>query len=92
MSCAFLVAMGEHSAPVRFELPAAPQKANAKSKRDRPILSTLLFHALRCEELCKLKVKDARHAQGRAASQGLRQGRQDAVSAAVSGDQRAPPR
>jgi len=29
-------------------------------KRDRAILSTLLFHALRREELCKLKVKDSR--------------------------------
>ena len=34
-----------------------------KSKRDRAILSTLLFHALRREELCKLKVKDVRHAR-----------------------------
>jgi integrase/recombinase XerD len=32
-----------------------------RSKRDRAILSTLLFHALRREELCKLKVKDFRH-------------------------------
>jgi hypothetical protein len=30
---------------------------------DRAILSTLLFHALRREELCKLKVKDFRHAR-----------------------------
>jgi integrase len=34
-----------------------------KSKRDRAILSTLLFHALRRDELCKLKVKDAQHAR-----------------------------
>src|SRR5271165_182382 len=34
-----------------------------KSKRDRAILSTLLFHALRREELCKLKVKDFQHAR-----------------------------
>ena len=32
-----------------------------KSKRDRAILSTLLFHALRRDELCKLKVKDFRN-------------------------------
>ena len=32
-----------------------------RSKRDRAILSTLLYHALRREELCKLKVKDFRH-------------------------------
>ncbi|MGH7086632.1 MAG: tyrosine-type recombinase/integrase, partial [Acetobacteraceae bacterium] len=34
-----------------------------KEKRDRAILSTLLFHALRRDELCKLKVKDFRHAR-----------------------------
>jgi integrase/recombinase XerD len=39
----------------------APQKETIKSKRDRAILSTLLFHALRREELCKLKVRDFRH-------------------------------
>ena len=38
---------------------AAPTADTIKSKRDRAILSTLLFHALRREELCKLKVKDA---------------------------------
>jgi site-specific recombinase XerD len=32
-----------------------------RNKRDRAILSTLLFHALRREELCKLKVRDFRH-------------------------------
>jgi integrase/recombinase XerD len=36
----------------------APQADTIKSKRDRAILSTLLFHALRREELCKLKVRD----------------------------------
>jgi integrase/recombinase XerD len=34
---------------------------STRNKRDRAILSTLLFHALRREELCKLKVKDFRH-------------------------------
>jgi len=29
-----------------------------KSKRDRAILATLLYHALRRDELCRLKVKD----------------------------------
>ena len=29
----------------------------------RAIVSTLLFHALRREELCKLKIKDAQHAR-----------------------------
>jgi integrase len=32
-----------------------------RHKRDRAILSTLLFHALRREELCKLTVGDFRH-------------------------------
>ncbi len=41
----------------------APQAETIKSKRDRAILSTLLFHALRREELCKLKVRDFRHAR-----------------------------
>ena len=45
------------------ELLAAPQADTLKSKRDRAILSTLLFHALRREELCKLKVRDFQHAR-----------------------------
>jgi integrase/recombinase XerD len=53
-------ALGDHHAR---ELLAAPQKDTIKSKRDRAILSTLLFHALRREELCKLKVRDFPHAR-----------------------------
>jgi integrase/recombinase XerD len=53
-------ALGDHQAR---KLLAAPQADSIKSKRDRAILSTLLFHALRREELCKLKVKDAKHAR-----------------------------
>jgi integrase/recombinase XerD len=53
-------AIGDHQAR---ELLAAPDKDTIKSKRDRAILSTLLFHALRREELCKLKVRDFRHAR-----------------------------
>ena len=53
-------ALGNHQAR---ELLAAPQKNTIKSKRDRAILSTLLFHALRRDELCKLKVQDFRHAR-----------------------------
>jgi integrase/recombinase XerD len=37
--------------------------AKIKISRDRAILSTLLFHALRREELCKLKVRDFLHAR-----------------------------
>jgi integrase/recombinase XerD len=51
-------ALGDHQAR---ELLAAPDEETVKSKRDRAILSTLLFHALRREELCKLKVKDFRN-------------------------------
>ena len=51
-------ALGDHQ--VR-KLLAAPETETIKSKRDRAILSTLLFHALRREELCKLTVKDAQH-------------------------------
>jgi len=53
-------ALGDHQAR---ELLAAPDSDTIKSKRDRAILSTLLFHALRREELCKLRVRDARHAR-----------------------------
>ncbi len=53
-------AIGDHQARA---LLAAPPGETIKSKRDRAMLSTLLFHALRREELCKLKVKDARHAR-----------------------------
>jgi len=51
-------ALGDHQAR---KLLAAPPDDTIKSKRDRAILSTLLFHALRREELCKLKVRDFRH-------------------------------
>ncbi len=53
-------ALGDHQAR---KLLAAPEADTINSKRDRAILSTLLFHALRREELCKLKVRDARHAR-----------------------------
>jgi site-specific recombinase XerD len=53
-------AIGDHQAR---ELLAAPGDETIKEKRDRAILSTLLYHALRREELCKLKVKDFRHAR-----------------------------
>jgi integrase/recombinase XerD len=53
-------ALGDHQAR---KLLAAPTDDTIKSKRDRAILSTLLFHALRREELCKLKVRDFRHAR-----------------------------
>ena len=51
-------AIGDHQAR---ELLTAPGDQSIKEKRDRAILSTLLFHALRRDELCKLKVKDFRN-------------------------------
>ncbi|MGH6678110.1 MAG: tyrosine-type recombinase/integrase [Bradyrhizobium sp.] len=51
-------ALGDHQAR---KLLAAPEADTIESKRDRAILSTLLFHALRREELCKLTVRDFRH-------------------------------
>jgi site-specific recombinase XerC len=51
-------AIGDHQARKLLD---APQDDTIK--RDRAILSTLLFHALRREELCKLKVRDFRHAR-----------------------------
>ena len=51
-------ALGDHQAR---DLVTAPGEESIKEKRDRAILSTLLYHALRREELCKLKVKDFRN-------------------------------
>jgi site-specific recombinase XerD len=53
-------AIGDHQARKLLD---APPNDTIKSKRDRAILSTLLFHALRREELCKLKVRDFRHSR-----------------------------
>jgi site-specific recombinase XerD len=39
----------------------APDEKSLKGIRDRAILATLLYHALRREELCKLRVKDFKH-------------------------------
>jgi site-specific recombinase XerD len=39
----------------------SPNNVSLKGKRDRAILATLLYHALRREELCKLLVKDFKH-------------------------------
>jgi integrase/recombinase XerD len=83
--------LGDHQAR---ELLAAPQADTLKSKRDRAILSTLLFHALRREELCKLKVSQGfpARAERRVASESLRQRRQDPISAVAPRHQCAYPR
>jgi integrase/recombinase XerD len=51
-------ALGDHQARKLLD---APHGDSLKGKRDRAILATLLYHALRREELCKLRVKDAQH-------------------------------
>ena len=51
-------ALGDHQARSLLD---APDGVSLKGKRDRAMLSTLLYHALRRDELCKLKVKDFKH-------------------------------
>ena len=51
-------ALGDHQAR---KLLIAPDEKSIKGMRDRAILATLLYHALRREELCKLKVKDFKY-------------------------------
>jgi len=51
-------ALGDHQARRLLD---APDGVSLKGKRDRAILSTLLYHALRRDELCRLKVKDFKH-------------------------------
>lgn len=50
--------LGDHQAR---KLLVAPNEKSVKGLRDRAILATLLYHALRREELCKLRVKDFKH-------------------------------
>ena len=51
-------ALGDHQARALLD---APDSVSLKGKRDHALLATLLYHALRREELCKLSVKDFRH-------------------------------
>jgi integrase/recombinase XerD len=51
-------ALGDHQARKLLD---APGGDSLRDKRDRAILATLLYHALRREELCKLKIKDFRY-------------------------------
>src|SRR5215510_8946797 len=46
-------ALGDHQARMLLE---APPEGTLKGTRDRAILATLLYHGLRCEELCTLTV------------------------------------
>jgi integrase/recombinase XerD len=54
-------ALGDHQARKLLE---APDASTIKGKRDQAILSTLLYHALRREELVTLKVKDIQERRG----------------------------
>jgi integrase/recombinase XerD len=51
-------ALADHQAR---KLLIAPAEKSLKGIRDRAILATLLYHALRREELCKLTVRDFMH-------------------------------
>ena len=50
-------ALGDHQARSLLE---APQGETVKAKRDRAILATLLYHALRRDELCRERTPAAR--------------------------------
>lgn len=43
---------------------SAPPENTRKGQRDRAILATLLYHGLRREELCKLRVRDLQQREG----------------------------
>ena len=51
-------ALGDHQAR---KLLKSPDEKSLKGIRDRAILATLLYHGLRRDELCKLRVRDYRH-------------------------------
>ena len=54
-------ALGDHQARA---LLAAPSLGSLKGVRDRAILAVLLYHGMRREELCKLKVGDLQQREG----------------------------
>ena len=54
-------AIGDHQARLLLD---APDPSTLKGKRDRAILSVFLFHGLRREELCCLRVKDIEERRG----------------------------
>jgi site-specific recombinase XerD len=54
-------ALGDHQARALLH---APDAETVKGKRDRAMLSTLLYHGLRREELCTLKVRDITQRRG----------------------------
>ena len=79
-------ALGDHQARALLE---APDGISLKGKRDRAILATLLYHALRREELCKLTIKDFKHERrGVPHLKVFRQGQQDALRSTAPGGER----
>jgi integrase/recombinase XerD len=42
----------------------SPDNQTLKGKRDRAVLSVFLYHGLRCEELCRLRVRDIQERRG----------------------------
>ncbi|WP_260858867.1 tyrosine-type recombinase/integrase [Paraburkholderia sp. BCC1885] len=54
-------AIGDHEARALLD---APEPDTLKGKRDRAMLSVLLYHGLRREELCLLKVRDIHNRRG----------------------------
>ena len=54
-------ALGDAQARALLEAPPAD---TLKGQRDRAILATLLYHGLRWEELCRLKVRDLQQREG----------------------------
>jgi site-specific recombinase XerD len=54
-------ALGDHQARALLD---APDPSTLKGKRDRAILSVLLYHGLRREELCQLNVRDIHARRG----------------------------
>lgn len=54
-------ALGDHQARALLD---APDPGTLKGKRDRAMLAVLLYHGLRREELCLLKVRDIHNRRG----------------------------
>jgi site-specific recombinase XerD len=54
-------ALGDHQARLLLE---APPEGTLKGQRDRAILATLLYHGLRCAELCALRVGSLHQREG----------------------------
>ena len=69
----------------------APPEDTLKGVRDRAILATLLYHGIRREELCRLRVRDIQSRQGVLHFQGQGQARQGPLRAGAC-DRPAPDR